>query len=79
VSDSPAYDYEAVARALDIGPGSSRAERTIDDHDTWRTHRVPRRVRSGFTASTVAVHHGMPAPRNWYANVRANPKLHTCI
>jgi deazaflavin-dependent oxidoreductase (nitroreductase family) len=67
---------DAVARALDIGPDSSRAERTIDITTMGRRSGLPRRIE-------VWLHHiegrwyltGVPGRRNWYANVRAHPRL----
>jgi deazaflavin-dependent oxidoreductase (nitroreductase family) len=66
-----------VARALAIGPDSTRAERTIDITTVGRRTGLPRRVE-------VWLHRvegrwyltGMPRPpRSWYANVRANPRF----
>jgi deazaflavin-dependent oxidoreductase (nitroreductase family) len=72
----PDYDYAAVASALDIGPNSSRAQRTIDITTTGRRTGLPRRIEVWF-------HHvgghwyltGMPAARSWYANLRADPRF----
>jgi deazaflavin-dependent oxidoreductase (nitroreductase family) len=66
----------AVARALDIGPDSSAAERTIDITTVGRRSGLPRRIEVWF-------HHvdgrwylsGVPGPRNWYANLRAHPRF----
>jgi deazaflavin-dependent oxidoreductase (nitroreductase family) len=74
VTDSP--DYDAVARALDIGPDSSRAERTIEITTLGARTGAPRRVEVWFHRVDGRWYiTGMPAPRNWYANVRANPRL----
>ena len=67
---------EAVLRALDLGPDSSPAERTIDITTQGRRTGLPRRIE-------VWLHRvdgrwyltGMPAPRSWYANLRANPQF----
>jgi deazaflavin-dependent oxidoreductase (nitroreductase family) len=67
---------EAVLRALDLGPDSSPAERTIDITTLRRRTGLPRRIE-------VWLHRvdgrwyltGMPAPRSWYANLRANPQF----
>jgi deazaflavin-dependent oxidoreductase (nitroreductase family) len=67
---------DAVRRALDIGPDSSRAERTIDITTVGRRSGLPRRIEVWF-------HHvdgrwyltGTPGPRSWYANLRANPRF----
>ena len=67
---------EAVVRALAIGPRSSRADRTIDITTTGRRSGVPRRVEVWF--HRVDGHWyltGMPVPRSWYANLRANPRF----
>jgi deazaflavin-dependent oxidoreductase (nitroreductase family) len=66
----------AVARALDIGPDSSAAERTIDITTMGARSGLPRRIE-------IWLHHidgrwylsGMPVARSWYANLRANPKF----
>jgi deazaflavin-dependent oxidoreductase (nitroreductase family) len=67
---------ETVLRALDLGPDSSPAERTIDITTLGRRTGLPRRIE-------VWLHRvdgrwyltGMPAPRSWYANLRANPQF----
>jgi deazaflavin-dependent oxidoreductase (nitroreductase family) len=67
---------DAVARALDIGPDSSTAERTIDITTLGARSGIPRRIEIWF-------HHvdgrwyltGMPGPRGWYANLRAHPRF----
>jgi hypothetical protein len=50
VTDSPEYDYDydAVARELDIGPDSSTAERTIDITTLGARTGAPRRSRSSL-------------------------------
>ena len=70
------YDYHTVAHALDIGPDSSPAERMIDITTLGARSGTPRRVE-------VWLHRvdgrwyitGMPVPRSWYANLRANPRF----
>lgn len=67
---------DAVARALDIGPDSSAAERTIDITTVGARSGLPRRIE-------IWLHHfdgrwyltGMPVARSWYANLRANPRF----
>ncbi|GIG86967.1 nitroreductase/quinone reductase family protein [Plantactinospora endophytica] len=67
---------DAIVRALGIGPNSSRAERTIEITTLGRRSRIPRRIE-------VWLHRvdsrwyltGMPVPRSWYANLRANPQF----
>ena len=74
--DSAEYEYDAVAHALDIGPDSSSAERTIDITTVGARSGAPRRIEVWF-------HHvdgrwyltGMPGPRNWYANLRAHVRF----
>jgi deazaflavin-dependent oxidoreductase (nitroreductase family) len=66
----------AVLRALDIGPDSAAAERTIDITTVGARSGVPRRIEVWFHQ----VHGrwyltGMPGPRNWYANLRAQPRF----
>jgi deazaflavin-dependent oxidoreductase (nitroreductase family) len=67
---------DAVVRALAIGPDSSRAERTIDITTLGARSGVPRRIEIWF--HRVDGHWyltGMPVPRGWYANLRANPRF----
>ncbi|MFD9701481.1 nitroreductase/quinone reductase family protein [Lentzea sp. NPDC059081] len=72
----PVYDVEAVNRALDLGPHSSRADRTIDITTVGRRSKEARRIEIWF-------HHvdnrwyltGMPVARSWYANLQANPRF----
>jgi deazaflavin-dependent oxidoreductase (nitroreductase family) len=67
---------DAVARALDIGPDSSRAERTIDITTLGRRSGIPRRVEVWFHRVDGRWYiTGMPGPRSWYANLRANPRF----
>jgi hypothetical protein len=70
---------DAVARALDIGPGSSTAERTIDVTTLGRCSGIPRRIEVWFHRVDGRWYlTGMPGPRSWYANLRANPRS-SCI
>src|SRR3982074_3584632 len=67
---------DAVLRALAIGPDSSRAERTIDITTAGRRSGIPRRVEVWF--HSVDGHWyitGVPGPRSWYANLRADPRF----
>jgi deazaflavin-dependent oxidoreductase (nitroreductase family) len=67
---------EAIARALAIGPDSSAAERTIDITTLGARSGLPRRIEIWF--HRVDGHWyltGMPMPRNWHANLRANPRF----
>jgi deazaflavin-dependent oxidoreductase (nitroreductase family) len=67
---------DAVARALEIGPNSSAAERTIEITTVGARSGLPRRIE-------IWLHHidgrwyltGMPVARSWYANLRANPRF----
>jgi hypothetical protein len=74
---SAEYDYDAVVHALDIGPDSTTAERTIDITTLGARSDTPRRIE-------VWLHRidgrwyltGMPRPpRSWYANLRAHPRF----
>jgi deazaflavin-dependent oxidoreductase (nitroreductase family) len=68
--------HEAVFRALDIGPDSSRAERTIDITTLGRRSGIPRRIEVWFHRVDGRWYiTGMPVPRSWYANVRAHPQF----
>jgi deazaflavin-dependent oxidoreductase (nitroreductase family) len=70
------YDYEAVARALAIGPDSSAAERTIDITTLGARSGIPRRVEVWFHRVDGRWYvTGMPRPRSWYANLCANPRF----
>jgi deazaflavin-dependent oxidoreductase (nitroreductase family) len=70
------YDYGAVARALTIGPDSSVAERTIDITTLGARSGTPRRVEVWFHRVDGRWYlTGMPVPRSWYANLRANPRF----
>ncbi|TYB91620.1 nitroreductase family deazaflavin-dependent oxidoreductase [Micromonospora sp. WP24] len=67
---------DAVARALAIGPDSSPAERTIDITTLGARTGKPRRIEIWFHRVGGRWYlSGMPGPRSWYANVRANPRL----
>ncbi len=67
---------DAVVRALDIGPESSAAERTIDITTWGRRSGIPRRIEVWFHRVEGRWYlTGMPAPRSWYANVRAHPRF----
>jgi deazaflavin-dependent oxidoreductase (nitroreductase family) len=66
----------AVARALDIAPDSSPAERTIDITTLGRRSGILRRIEVWFHRVDGRWYViGMPVPRSWYANMRANPRL----
>jgi deazaflavin-dependent oxidoreductase (nitroreductase family) len=67
---------DAVARALDIGPDSSTAERTIDITTLGRRSGIPRRTEVWFHRVDGRWYlTGTPGPRDWYANLRANPRF----
>jgi deazaflavin-dependent oxidoreductase (nitroreductase family) len=66
----------AVARALDIGPDSSPAERTIDITTLGRRSGIPRRIEVWFHRVDGRWYlSGRPGPRSWYANLRAHPRF----
>jgi hypothetical protein len=70
------YDYGAVLHALDIGPDSSVAERTIDITTLGARSGTPRRVEVWFHRVAGRWYlTGMPVPRSWYANLRAHPRF----
>ncbi|MER5916245.1 nitroreductase/quinone reductase family protein [Streptomyces sp. NPDC001982] len=67
---------DAVVRALRIGPDSTRAERTIDITTIGRRTGMPRRIEVWFhRVDGCWCLTGMPSPRSWHANVRANPQF----
>ena len=67
---------DAVARALDIGPDSSADERTIDITTLGRRSGIPRRIEVWFHRVDGRWYlTGVPGPRSWYANLRANPRF----
>jgi deazaflavin-dependent oxidoreductase (nitroreductase family) len=67
---------DRVARALDIGPDSSTAERTIDITTLGRSSGKPRRIEVWFHRVDGRWYiTGVPGPRSWYANVRAHPRF----
>jgi deazaflavin-dependent oxidoreductase (nitroreductase family) len=73
---SAGYDYDAIAHALAIGPDSSVAERTIDITTLGARSGIPRRVEVWFHRVDGRWYlTGMPVPRSWYANLRANPRF----
>src|SRR6202165_3908077 len=72
---SAGYDYDDVAHALDIGPDSSAAERTIDITTLGARSGTPRRIEVWFHRVDGRWYlTGMPRPRSWYANLRAHPR-----
>lgn len=63
---------DAVARALAIGPDSSAAERTIDITTLGARTGLPRRIEVWFHRVDGRWYiTGVPGPRSWYANLRA--------
>jgi deazaflavin-dependent oxidoreductase (nitroreductase family) len=68
---------DAVARALAIGPDSTRAERTIDITTVGRRTGRARRVEVWFHRVDERWYiTGMPRPpRSWHANLRADPRF----
>jgi deazaflavin-dependent oxidoreductase (nitroreductase family) len=67
---------DAVARALDIGPNSSTAEYTIDITTLGARSGIPRRIEIWFHRVDGRWYlTGMPGPRSWYANLRAQPRF----
>jgi deazaflavin-dependent oxidoreductase (nitroreductase family) len=71
-----ADDYDAVVHALDIGPDSSAAERTIDITTVGARSGTPRRIEVWFHRVDGRWYlTGMPRPRSWHANLRAHPRF----
>jgi deazaflavin-dependent oxidoreductase (nitroreductase family) len=67
---------DAISRALDIGPDSSPAEHTIDITTMGRRSGIPRRIEVWFHRVDGRWYlTGVPGPRDWYANVRAQPRF----
>lgn len=67
---------EAVAQALNIGPDSSPAEHTVEITTLGRHTGIPHRIEIWFHRVDGRWYlTGMPSPRSWYANVRANPRF----
>jgi deazaflavin-dependent oxidoreductase (nitroreductase family) len=67
---------DAVAHALAIGPESSAAERTIDITTLGRRSGIPRCVEVWFHRVDGRWYiTGVPGPRSWYANLRADPRF----
>ena len=67
---------EAVVHALAIGPGSSPAEHTIDLTPVGRRSGIPRRIEVWFHRVDGRWYiTGVPGPRGWHANLRADPRF----
>jgi deazaflavin-dependent oxidoreductase (nitroreductase family) len=67
---------EAVVRALDIGPDSSTAERTIDITTLGRRSGTPHRIEIWiYRVGSRWYLSGSPGRRGWQANLRANPRF----
>jgi deazaflavin-dependent oxidoreductase (nitroreductase family) len=75
-SDDAEYDYGAVAHAVAIGPDSTAADRTIDITTLGARTGTPRRIEVWFHRVDGRWYlTGMPRPRSWHANLRANPRF----
>ncbi len=67
---------EAVVRALDIGPDSTTAERTVDITTIGRRSGTPHRIEIWiYRVGDRWYLSGSPGPRGWLANLRANPRF----
>jgi hypothetical protein len=67
---------DAIARTLDIGADSSVAEHTIDITTLGARSGIPRRIEIWFHRVDGRWYlTGMPVPRSWYANLRADPRF----
>ncbi|WP_245883184.1 nitroreductase/quinone reductase family protein [Streptomyces hyaluromycini] len=67
---------DAVYRALAIGPDSSATAHTIDITTLGARSGIARRIEIWFHRVDGRWYlTGMPGPRNWYANLRADPRF----
>lgn len=67
---------EAVRRALEIGPGSTREDKLVDITTYGARTGEPRRIEIVFHRLDGRWYlTGLPGPRDWYANLRKNPRL----
>jgi deazaflavin-dependent oxidoreductase (nitroreductase family) len=67
---------DAVARALALGPESTAAEHTIDITTVGARTGLERRIEVWFHRVDGRWYlSGVPGPRGWYANLRANPRF----
>lgn len=67
---------DAVRRALEIGPDSTREDRLVDITTYGAKTGEPRRIEIVFRRLDGHWYlTGTPGPRSWYANLRKNPRL----
>jgi deazaflavin-dependent oxidoreductase (nitroreductase family) len=67
---------DAVRRALEIGPESTREDRLVDITTYGAKTGEPRRIELVFHQLDGRWYlTGTPGPRGWYANLRKNPRL----
>lgn len=67
---------DAVRRALEIGPESTREDRLVDITTYGARTGEPRRIEIVFRRLDGRWYlTGTPGPRGWYANLRKNPRL----
>jgi deazaflavin-dependent oxidoreductase (nitroreductase family) len=67
---------DAVARALAIGPESSAADHTIEITTRGARTGLERRIEVWFHRVDGRWYlSGVPGPRGWYANLRAEPRF----
>ena len=67
---------DAVRRALEIGPASTRADKLVDITTYGAKTGEPRRIEIVFYRLDGRWYlTGTPGPRGWYANLRKNPRL----
>ncbi|MFI5845910.1 nitroreductase family deazaflavin-dependent oxidoreductase [Catenuloplanes sp. NPDC051500] len=65
-----------IRRALAITPASTAWERTADITTAGRRSGRPHRMETWFYRHDGRIYlSGLPGRRDWYANVRANPRL----
>lgn len=69
-------DDVEVQRALDLTPASTAWERTVDVTTIGRRSGQPRRIEIWMYRHAGRTYlSGLPAPRDWLANVRADPHV----
>jgi len=66
----------AIAHALALGPETTMADHTVDITTTGARSGRPRRIEIWFHNVDGTVYlTGLPGPRDWYANLMADPRL----
>ncbi len=66
----------AIAGALALGPESTMADHTVDITTIGARSGQPRRIEIWFhNVDGVVYVTGLPGPRDWYANLLADPRM----